>query len=178
MLALLGDLGYVDGWSLTPKGQRLRVVYNELDLRIVEAADSGLFRGLDYSELAAFASVFVYEPRLGDYERPIPTADLARRFDELSAIDGRLAQAEDAAAVTAPRPPADGFAGAVYDWAHGGELDEILAEDEDAGDFVRNCRQVIDLLRQLGDAFDDLRPISTKAIYSVDRGVVAAGGIE
>jgi ATP-dependent RNA helicase HelY len=178
ILELLSDRGYVDGWSLTAKGHRLRFIYNELDLRITEAMGDGLFENLDFAELAAFASMFVYEPRLGDYERPIPTQQLSRRFDDLMRLDRDLARAEDASRLPDTRAPASGLAGAVFAWAHHEELDEVLATDEAAGDLVRNCRQVIDLLRQLGDAFDELRPVATKAIYALDRGVVAAGGLE
>jgi len=178
ILGLLADKGYASDWTLTEKGERLRFVYNELDLRITECMESGMFAGLDFAEMAAFASMFVYEPRLGDYERPIPSPALRQRFDDLLAIDRELARAEDAAKLASPRAPAAGLAGAVFAWALGDELDEVLAVDEAAGDFVRNCRQVIDLLRQLADAFDELRPVATKAIYTLDRGVVAAGGIE
>ncbi len=178
LLGLLDERGYVDGWSLTPKGEQLRFVYNELDLRIVQAMEERLFFGLDHAELAAFASMFVYEPRLRDYQRPVPTAKLAGRFEELLKIDHELSAAEDAAGIAPPRPPADGFAAVVYEWAQGEDLEVILREDEAAGDLVRNSRQVMDLLRQLGDAFDPLQPVVGKAIRSLDRGVVAAGGIE
>jgi len=41
---------------------------------------------------------------------------------------------------------------------------------------VRNCRQLIDLLRQLADAAPRLAPALFQAIAAVDRGVVAASG--
>jgi len=44
------------------------------------------------------------------------------------------------------------------------------------GDFVRNCRQLIDLLRQMSDAAPDLRPAVAAALAALDRGVVAASG--
>ena len=45
-----------------------------------------------------------------------------------------------------------------------------------AGDFVRNCRQLLDLLRQLRDAYPALANVTRDAIKAIDRGVVAIGG--
>jgi ATP-dependent RNA helicase HelY len=178
LLAMLEDYGYVVDWSLTSKGEQLRFVYNELDLRVVEAMEHGLLGGLDPAELAAFTSMFVYEPRPSDYQRAVPTRRLEKRFQELSLLDADLSSAEHAHNATSPREPSDGFAGAVFSWAQGEDLDSVLGEDEAAGDLVRHCRQVIDLLRQLADGFADMRPVAAAAIRSLDRGVVAAGGVE
>jgi hypothetical protein len=41
---------------------------------------------------------------------------------------------------------------------------------------VRNCRQLIDVLRQLRDEFPHLRNAAADGIRAIDRGVVAAGG--
>ena len=58
-------------------------------------------------------------------------------------------------------------------------LDEILDDETlTAGDFVRNLRQLLDLLRQLRDGFPSLAAQAREAIRCVDRGVVAAGGQE
>lgn len=51
------------------------------------------------------------------------------------------------------REPDLGFAWAVYMWASGRTLDEVLREAEmPAGDFVRWCKQVIDVLGQIAAA--------------------------
>jgi len=53
-------------------------------------------------------------------------------------------------------------------------LQSVLREtDVLVGDFVRNMRQVIDLLNQLRDVRIDWAPRITTAIKSIDRGVVA-----
>jgi ATP-dependent RNA helicase HelY len=79
------------------------------------------------------------------------------------------------------RPPDSGFAVLAHAWASGHELDEILTGDEDlaGGDFVRNCRLLIDLLRQLRDASPagTQRDAFRAAILAVDRGVVAASDV-
>jgi len=63
-------------------------------------------------------------------------------------------------------------------WAAGQSLFEIFG-DEDVtavGDFVRNCRQLIDLLRQIRDLTPEPLPGVRAALRGVDRGVVAAEG--
>jgi ATP-dependent RNA helicase HelY len=41
------------------------------------------------------------------------------------------------------------------------------------GDFVRNIKQLIDLLNQISGASDKLRPRCREAIKKIERGVVA-----
>ena len=57
-------------------------------------------------------------------------------------------------------------------------LDRIFEDDDTGGvgDFVRNVRQLIDLLRQI-DETGLLEPATVRsALAAVDRGVVAAAG--
>jgi len=75
------------------------------------------------------------------------------------------------------RAPDPGFAAVAHAWAHGVDLEDLFGDDDmAAGDFVRNCRQLLDLLRQLRDTFPGLAPEARRAIAGIDRGVVAAGG--
>src|SRR5690606_20289681 len=84
ILDLLEEWDYLDGWSLTPRGRRLRFIYNELDLLLTESAERGLLWGLEPAELAAFCSTFVYEPRREEGGTPVwPTARLAERWEAL-----------------------------------------------------------------------------------------------
>ena len=53
LLALLEARGYLHGWSLTEAGERLRIIYNELDLLLAEAITGGLFAGSNGPETAA-----------------------------------------------------------------------------------------------------------------------------
>jgi superfamily II RNA helicase len=56
-------------------------------------------------------------------------------------------------------------------------LEELFGEDDfAAGDFVRNCRQLLDLMRQIRDAFPALAAVAGSAISATDRGIVAVGG--
>jgi ATP-dependent RNA helicase HelY len=67
------------------------------------------------------------------------------------------------------------MAWSVHRWARGRDLDEVLrGQDMAAGDFVRRCKQIVDLLGQVADAADDaeMRRTARKAIEAVLRGVV------
>jgi ATP-dependent RNA helicase HelY len=81
------------------------------------------------------------------------------------------------------REPDPGFAWAAYRWARGESLDRVLGssvatgQELSAGDFVRWCKQLLDLLDQLaavGDAA--LAATARAAITAVRRGVVATAG--
>ncbi|MGC2654956.1 MAG: DEAD/DEAH box helicase, partial [Mycobacterium sp.] len=81
------------------------------------------------------------------------------------------------------REPDDGFVDAIYRWASTGDLSAALAAAEEsgsgsalsAGDFVRWCRQVLDLLDQVRNTAlePNLRSSAKRAIEAVRRGVVA-----
>lgn len=178
VLDLLGGRGYVDGWSLTERGEILRFVYSELDLLVVEVLQRGCFDRLAPPELAAFVSAFVFEPRSEEAPSSWPTPDLEDAGSELLEVWSDLVEDEVARELPETRPPEAGFATLAYHWARGLELDELLDEGDMApGDFVRTSRQLLDLLRQLRDAVPALEPATSAAITAVDRGVVAAGGI-
>jgi ATP-dependent RNA helicase HelY len=177
VLALLEQWGYTRGWNLTAKGDRLRFVYNELDLLLAEAVAEGLFADLDGPEVAALASMFTYQARAADSDGGWPSTGTAERGEALLQLSRRLAAAEHDHGLPQTRSPDPGFAAVAHAWAHGVELEDLFADDDmAAGDFVRNCRQLLDLLRQLRDAFPSLSPAARRAIAGIDRGVVAAGG--
>jgi ATP-dependent RNA helicase HelY len=76
--------------------------------------------------------------------------------------------------------PDAGIAWSVHRWASGQRLEDVLrGTDLAAGDFVRRCKQVVDLLGQLTDAGDPaLQETARRASDGVLRGVVAADRID
>ncbi len=184
VLHVLGDLGYVDGFSLTGKGQTLRRVYAETDLVVVEALHRGVWRDLGPAELAACVSCLVYETRGSEgppVEPPPPPTEAARRA--LAALVGLQAEVhahEEADGLTMTRPLDAGFADLAYRWAMGEPLEEVLADDEvTPGDFVRVTKQLIDLLRQVALVAEDpaLQATARTAVDACQRGVVAYSGL-
>ena len=180
VVAVLEELGYVRGFSILPKGQTLARIYGEGDVLVAEALGDGLLAGLTPAEVAALVSTIVYESR----ERlprsaEMPTGETAARYRRLQRIWGRVRMAEDAHHVELCRELDDGFAAHVHRWAEQEPLDEVLRESDMApGDFVRNCKQLLDLLRQIEDvAGEGTADLVRRAHRAVNRGVVAYTGV-
>ncbi|CAN5717604.1 RNA helicase [soil metagenome] len=154
VLGVLEEWGYLDGWALTEAGERLRRIYHETDLFIAACLDAGLFDGLEAADLAALASVFTFEARgRAEPATPwFPSADLRHRWTEIERLHRRLVVGEGRAGLPVTRALDPGFVGLAHAWVSGDDLDEVL-DDEDlsGGDFVRKVKQLVDLLRQLGD---------------------------
>jgi ATP-dependent RNA helicase HelY len=178
--------GYVDGWTLTDGGRLLMRIYSECDLVIAESIRRGVLDGLGPAELAGLTSCFSYERR-GPDDAPArppghwPSPLVGRRYRELDRIWRDLVANEDDAGLPETRPPDPGLVGAVHDWAAGEDLAVVLDEDDDltGGDFVRNVKQCIDLLRQIGDVAPS-RETARSAHAGADacfRGVVAASSV-
>jgi ATP-dependent RNA helicase HelY len=175
---LLVDLDYMDGWKLTSRGQRLRGIYNEADLLVAEALERGLFHGLEPAELAALASVFVYEPRTDSTSvAEFPTPGLGARWDDLDRLWKELVELERGRQLAPTRHPDPGFGVLGHEWASGVDFEDLTTKGMAPGDFVRVSRQLVDLLKQLRDVAPELRDTAVAAVHAVDRGVVAAQGI-
>jgi ATP-dependent RNA helicase HelY len=181
VLGVLKDRGYVDGWSLTDQGRRLARIYHEADLLIADALHAGLFDGLDAPSVAGLASCFTYESRGPDSPVGwVPSSTVGDRLPQLTSMGRALNVAEAAAGLPQTRLPDPGFVGYAHAWASGRELEPLL-EDQDlsGGDFVRNVKQLIDLLRQLGDlaAVPATARACRTAADALFRGVVAASSV-
>ncbi|MEA1903163.1 MAG: hypothetical protein U9N56_06525 [Actinomycetota bacterium] len=175
---LLEDLDYVHEWALTPRGERLRQIYNETDLLLAETIEKGFLYDLELPELVALLSVFVYEPRSDQASPPEwPTPDLYERWVMIEKLWKDLTESEKGHRLAPTRRPDPGFGMLAYQWAQGMEFDDLPTRGMAPGDFVRVSRQLVDLLRQLKDAVREMRGDVTEALKMVDRGVVAAQGI-
>jgi ATP-dependent RNA helicase HelY len=180
VLAVLDELGYVRGFILTEKGERLRRIYAEGDILVVEGLSEGLFDGLSPPELATLVSSFVYESRERTARRTeAPTQALRDRYRALSQVWTNVRRAEDANQVELCRELDPGFMSTVFEWAEGKPLEDTLgASGLPAGDFVRNCKQLLDLLRQIEDVAEPELAAAIRAAHgAVNRSVVAYTGL-
>ncbi|MEU1802695.1 DEAD/DEAH box helicase [Streptomyces sp. NPDC019937] len=185
--ALLSELDYLRGDEVTDVGRRLARLYGELDLLASECLREGVWEGLKPAELAACASALVYESRAADDALPpkLPTGPAKEALGEMVRIWGRLDALEEdhrinQAEGVGQREPDLGFAWAAYRWASGHGLDELLREvDMPAGDFVRWCKQLIDVLGQIAAAAPDgtVARSARKAVDGLLRGVVAYSSV-
>ncbi|MEW2415708.1 DEAD/DEAH box helicase [Streptomyces sp. NPDC046866] len=158
--ALLTELDYLREDEVTEHGKRLARLYGELDLLASECLRAGIWEGLTPAELAACVSALVFEARQADdaVAPKVPGGAAKAALGEMVRIWGRLDALEEEHRINqaegvGQREPDLGFAWAAYQWASGKSLDEVLREAEmPAGDFVRWCKQVIDVLGQIAAA--------------------------
>ncbi len=191
IVVLLTERGFIDAnaddLKVTDDGRLLARIYSESDLLVAESLRSGIWEGLDAAELAAVLSSVVYESRGDTPSVPggvdVPTGKLRRALNQTRRLWTELRADEQRHRISQSREPDDGFVPAVYRWATTGDLTRSLAASDaagtgsplSAGDFVRWCRQVLDLLDQVRNAAPSpaLRTAAKRAIDDIRRGVVA-----
>jgi ATP-dependent RNA helicase HelY len=179
VLSILEQMSYVKEWNLTDKGEVLTGVYNESDLLVVEALGAGLFDDLEPAELAALCSTLVYEtrgPDTGEVVPGLPTGPSRAAWRRLLRLWREIHDDEQARRLELTREPDPGFADRAYRWTAGAPLEDVISADDPPGDFVRNVKQLVDLLRQL----EVVGPTSTirEAISGLHRGVVAYSAVD
>ena len=178
---VLADLGYlrtVEGRTrVTRDGQRLRRLYTELDLLTAECLRAGVWNGLDGAGLAACLSALVHESRRDDAPAPrLPSGLVGQALERTLVLWAELEDREGQHRLSTQRQPDIGLAAAMHRWARGEGLDAVLRDtDLAAGDFVRRCKQLVDLLGQVAEASDDpaLQRAAHDGVTLVLRGVVA-----
>jgi ATP-dependent RNA helicase HelY len=179
VLSILEHEGYVKSWTLTEKGEILTGIYNESDLLVVDALRAGLLDDLDAPELAAVCSTLVYEtrgPETGEVVPQLPTAPSRHAWRRLGSRWREIHDEEESRGLELTREPDPGFADRAYEWAGGAPLERVISADDPPGDFVRNVKQLVDLLRQL----ESVGPAATirEAIAGLHRGVVAYSAVD
>jgi ATP-dependent RNA helicase HelY len=98
------------------------------------------------------------------------------RVADLEQLAGDLQAGEDEMGLPLTRLPDPGFAAIAHAWAAGDPLAEVLGdEDLSGGDFVRNVKTLIDLVRQVADVAPE--PANARsarqAAEALHRGVVS-----
>jgi ATP-dependent RNA helicase HelY len=192
IVGLLTEREYIHGPATDPKvtddGRLLARIYSESDLLVAECLRTGAWAGLKPAELAAVVSAVLYETRGSDgpsapFGAEVPTPRLRQALTQTSRLSMALRADEQTHRIGQSREPDDGFVNVIYRWARTGDLAASLATADaagtgpplSAGDFVRWCRQVLDLLDQVRNAAPDpeLRAAAKRAINDIRRGVVA-----
>lgn len=191
IVVLLSERGFISGKQDDPKvtddGRLLARIYSESDLLVAECLRSGAWEGLEPAELAGVLSAVLYESR-GDTPGAAagvdaPTSKMRSALVQTRRLWSGLRADEQRHRITHSREPDEGFVAAVYRWATTGDLTTALDASDitgsgsplSAGDFVRWCRQVLDLLDQVRNAAPtpEMRAAAKRAINDIRRGVVA-----
>jgi len=155
--AVLDELGYLDGDTVTPDGSRLARLYSELDLLAAECLRRGLWEGLNPAELAACVSVLSYESRQPKDDEPpvrLPKGPVRDVLAAMTRTWSELDQLEKRSGLSFLREPESGFVWAAYRWVRGAKLEDVLESVPGLtpGDFVRAIKQLMDLLDQIAAA--------------------------
>ena len=175
---------------VTGAGGILARIYAERDLLITECLRTGVFEGLSAGELAGALSACVYEPRLSAQSIGLPVAPGSRLGQCLRTqlgVSHRIHDLESLARIEASSGAEPALAGAVQAWCDGAQLADILdATELTAGDFVRWCKQLLDVVGQIASlspppdaAADQARAVTNLSIRAAEasldlnRGVVS-----
>ena len=198
-IALLREIGYVDppievvelaeggaadDLLLTEEGLRLARIHNESDLLIAQCLRRRIWDDLDPAELAGVVSTCVFDNRKsvpGDVD--VPTERLAKAMENTERLWEEVVSDEERHGLPLTRPVEGELATAMHQWTAGAPLSYCIqaaaanGASLTPGDFVRSCRQVIDVLNQIKSAgySDDIRAHARQAVEAMRRGVVAMG---
>ena len=178
---LLIELDYLDNadqdLQVTESGKMLARIYGERDLLVAEALRLKLWDNLDAPSLAAMAAALVYEPRRDDenFEPRAVKGNFQQSFTNTQLLWDDLENLAKKYKLQRSSKIEMDLSYPIHRWATGAKLDLVLeSADLLPGDFIRWCKQIIDLLEQLAMASEG--PISSKARDAVDlvkRGIVA-----
>ncbi|MGI9001688.1 MAG: DEAD/DEAH box helicase [Pseudonocardia sp.] len=183
--ALLEERGYLAGEEVTEHGERLARLWGESDLLTAECLRHGVWDALEPAELASVVSALVYESRRDNGPMPrVPSGAVSEALAATVWIWAGLDSDERRHHVDRTREPDLGFAWPMHRWARGESLAAVLTAAEQngaelsAGDFVRWCRQVLDLLDQIAGVAgrgSGVGRAAAQAGAAIRRGVVAVG---
>jgi ATP-dependent RNA helicase HelY len=178
---LLIELDYLDDSDqdllVTESGRMLARIYGERDLLVAEALRLKIWDNLDAPSLAAMAAALVYEPRRDDenFEPRAVKGNFQESFTNTQLLWDDLENLAKKHKLPRSSKLEMDLSYPIHRWATGAKLDLVLeSADLLPGDFIRWCKQIIDLLEQLAKASEG--PISAKARDAVDlvkRGIVA-----
>jgi ATP-dependent RNA helicase HelY len=168
--------------ELTPHGTTLRRIYGERDLLVAECLRRQAWNDLSAPELAAMVATVVYEPRRDDnpvHPKDMPGGGFPEALDQTRRLHRKLSDYEAEHQLPGTNNLSPQLALAVHRWASGFRLEDVLEMDGlQAGDFVRWCKQILDVLDQiltLGDGPVQKTALAARA--SVFRGIVALSSV-
>lgn len=188
VVAVLSELDYLrqepgsDEYSLSVHGSRLRRIYGERDLLVAECIRRQVWSELDPPQLAGMVAALVHEERHDDLPvRPgdLPPGVFAAVLANTEALWERLDKLERSHRLNGSEPLAAQRSWSLWQWARGANLNQVIDDGDVAvGDFVRLCKQVIDVLDHIAQVDDG--PVGNAAEAAkgqVFRGIVALSSL-
>ncbi|MDR0307910.1 MAG: DEAD/DEAH box helicase [Chitinispirillales bacterium] len=165
--------GFLDGITLTPKGQ-LAAAVSGYEIQSAELYYSKSFDEVSVTQLPVVLSGLITEEARNRKCAPVTNVHL--RFEAEKTIH-KLRTKEIKYNIAAPIREMDfSMAAPVFAWAGGCELKELAAFGIPEGDLIRVLRMTIQLLRTLRDRIPDpeISDRMHQALLLINRGVVDA----
>ncbi|HUR76498.1 MAG TPA: hypothetical protein VMZ22_01010, partial [Acidimicrobiales bacterium] len=171
---LLRVRGHLDVWVPTASGRALARLFHDAGLLVAECLREGLFTGLAAPELAAFASCFTPRGARAEHALRAPTPAVAAAYRAADTLVRDLNLAEESLGLAHSPSPNAAMAGVMFRWTATGDLARALqGSDVQAGDLVREARQVAELLEQIAlVAVDEVSSTAAVTIAGLNRGIV------
>ena len=192
--SVLEHLDYLEeeagGYRLTWRGRLLRRLYTEKDLLFAQCLVNHVFDDLTAQELAAVVSGLIYESRRSSSQEPrhFPggrDGAIAHASYEMDEIWEDLTYTVEEAGLEPLQQLDFSIVEPIFAWSADQPLSRVLDEsDFSAGDFVRTCKRLCDVLGQLETAVEylpdgsRLGDTAREAFDLVNRGVVAYSGTQ
>ena len=173
-LKLLEQFGYIKSAELLPRGETCSKIHVQ-ELLVTEMIYEGLFHELDEDKLNAFVAGIVFED-----DRSMKS-NFSQHFDysKVNEIIKNVSKKELKLRIEPSATFIESACPIMYEWSHGCSLEDIISNtDLLEGDFVALCRRVMDLFRQVKNAYSDDKSIITKinnCIAKINRDVVELG---
>jgi len=176
-MALLREMRYISGESLTAKGEFASCLYG-FELLISEMHERGFLEMLDPTKLNIVLLSLIYEPRKNEPPPPLP-----KRMREMGhLVENVLGNVHRREAKHQIKPytkqPHFHLSEVMERWSGGISFDELMESCEtDEGELIRYFRMVIQLLRELRHAphtSEYIKATTFKAANFINRDLVDA----
>ncbi|OTA27533.1 DEAD/DEAH box helicase [Alloscardovia macacae] len=188
-------------YTLTARGELLRQLYSENDLLLAQCILDGIFSDITAEECAALVSGFVYEARRDAGSEPAhypggAQGTLATKVAQIKSEDTSLRFVCESFDYEPTAQLDFGLVEIMFNWVTDKPLSEVLrtsgiGSDSErhsraaltAGDFVRACKRVCDVLQQLAHVArsrEDTRlaEVASRAYDLVNHGIVALNPLD
>lgn len=154
-LALLDELGYLDGDRLTPRGRLARRI-NGFEIQITELFFRGLLEDLTPEQLAVIFVGLLHEERRPGEPRRVPSRFLGNLRRDVDRLMTELVVRSFRHDLDVPlKRPQWGLTPAALAWYAGQDLEAVgELSDHSPGDLCRTFRMAIQLMRQARRAID------------------------
>jgi ATP-dependent RNA helicase HelY len=173
--SVLSELNYIDGENIAPEGEMLSSIYSEFDLLVSESIRQKIWNELTPAELASVLSAIIFQARNDDEAKmKTPKGAILEATKSMERIWFAIHTLESINRLDTMRQLDTGLTWATYRWASGATLSEVLENtDLTAGDFVRQMKQLLDLLTQISALSNPLSFAASEATKLLKRGVIA-----